>query len=86
VYPPWTPILNDTERQYGEVEIGGEVKRYKKGKTVGEYTPWLKEVKGENGQALGDYFIDNSAFLDDYVNSNETRAAMNIPDSVQAWE
>jgi carboxypeptidase C (cathepsin A) len=84
-YPPFDPNLppiNETEREYGEVLIGGEVKRYKKGRTISEYAPWLKSMT----DTYGDYFIDNSAFLDDYVNSNETREALNIPPDVQPWE
>ena len=46
--------------------------------TQAEYTPWLKhQVK--SSPRVGDA-------LSDYVNSEDTRKALNIPKSVQAWE
>jgi len=47
---------------------------------MGEYTPWISHLKNqENPIILGDY-------LTDYMNQADTRAAFNIPSSVQAWE
>ena len=47
---------NDPER-YAEVEINGEIKKYRRGKTVEEYTPWAKHVKGDHvlGATMTDY-------------------------------
>lgn len=33
---------SDSSNRIGEVEVGGEIKKYKKGMTVREYTPWIK--------------------------------------------
>jgi hypothetical protein len=30
------------EDRYGKVMIGGQEKKYRRGMTIGEYTPWLK--------------------------------------------
>lgn len=59
--------------------INGEAKPYKRGYTVSEYTPWVKHlVDPEHEVILGDY-------LSTYMNRPETRAAFNIPSTVQAW-
>lgn len=65
----------------GTTVIGGEVKTYKRGMTMSEYTPWLKYKLFDNDTEpiLGDFFTD-------YMNLPEVRKAFNIPDSVQAWE
>ena len=67
---------SDPER-YGVTEINGVKHQYKRGKTVEEYTPWVKHAKGDH--VLG-------ATLTDYINMPETRKAMNIPDTVKAFE
>jgi len=65
----------------GTTVIGGEVKTYKRGMTMSEYTPWLKYKLFDNDTEpiLGDFFTD-------YMNLPEVRKAFNIPDSVQPWE
>ena len=67
----------DDEERWGEVEINGEIKRYRRGKTVEEYTPWIPHVKGD--QLFG-------VSLTDYINLPLTRKAMNIPDALPAFE
>jgi hypothetical protein len=68
------------EGRMGSSIVGGEVKTYKRGMTMSEYTPWLNRGKiNENEPILGDYFTD-------YMNREDVRAAFNIPTSVQAWE
>ena len=53
--------LKDSSSRYGEVEIDGEIRKYKRGFTLGEYTPWMKpllEKKTEHpllGAGLTDY-------------------------------
>lgn len=34
-------VVTSEEDRYGEVMVEGELKRYKRGKTVQEYTPWI---------------------------------------------
>lgn len=68
------------ENRYGTTVIDGEEKRYKRGYTMKEYTPWVKHLQmQENPIILGD-------FLTDYMNRADVRAAFNIPTTVQAWE
>lgn len=66
--------------RYGETIIGGEKKYYKRGHTQQEYAKWLVHILGDSPDApvLGDQVTD-------YMNLPETRAAFNIPDSVQPW-
>lgn len=72
---------NTSESRYRTVNIGGQNKTYKRGFTFQEYVRFLKnkpEFQGEQ-TLLGD-------FLSDYVNRPDVRKALNIPDSVQAWQ
>lgn len=87
LYPSGISSSDHAEKQeeirnnrYKTVVIDGEEKTYKRGYTMGEYTPWIPFLKNqENPVILGDY-------LTDYMNQPETRTAFNIPTSVQAWE
>ena len=80
VYPSTLSAAQAGERKYGEVEIGGEIKKYRLGYTMDEYTPWMKRLtQGKNTITFGDYVTE-------YINRKDVRAAMNIPDSIQAWE
>jgi len=76
VYPDSPLVLGEYNR-YKEVEVGGEIKRYKRGYTIGEYTPWMKKA-ALRSPILGDGVTD-------YVNRPDVRLAMNIPDSLPAW-
>ena len=68
------------EGRYAYVKIGDEIKQYKRGYTVSEYTPWLSHLYNEENEViLGDY-------VSDYMNQPDVRAAFNIPQSVQAWQ
>lgn len=73
-----TSTLLTDESRMGEVEIDGEIKTYKRGYTMQEYTPWLKNTKSTKSILLGDY-------VSDYVNRADVRAAMNIPTTAKAW-
>jgi hypothetical protein len=84
VYP--TTLLDKSKKlrsegRMGSTIIGGEVKTYKRGMTMSEYTPWLKnkrltsQLNQEEEPILGDYFTD-------YMNRADVRKAFNIPDSV----
>lgn len=67
------PVVLTDEERYKEVIINGESKIYKRGRTMSEYTPWMRHL--ESGKIVGDG-------LTDYINSKEVRAALNIPDKV----
>jgi hypothetical protein len=56
--------------------VGGKEKKYRRGMTQKEYTPWVKHFGLENEG------VASAHFLSDYVNDNSTRAALNIPDEV----
>jgi len=77
VYPD-SPLILKEENRIGEVEINGEIKRYKRGFSIGEYTPWLKEVSTQS-PILGDYMTD-------YMNRADVRAALHIGPQAGAWE
>jgi len=66
------------ESELGSVEIGGETKHYKRGFRQGEYTPWMSEFYGHEGELLG-------SAVSDYMNSKDVREALNIPDEVGGW-
>lgn len=59
--------------------VEGELKTYKKGRTMGEYTPWANKLITESKFRLGDYTTD-------YMNQEDVRKALHIPKEVQAWE
>jgi hypothetical protein len=47
---------------------------------MNEYTPWVKQISKEhNHPILGDY-------MSDYVNREDVRASLNIPDSLPGWQ
>jgi carboxypeptidase C (cathepsin A) len=65
----------------GYTQINGELKSYRRGYTMQEYTPWAKHLRasGEEPPILGD-------FITDYMNRQDVRDAFNIPSTVQTWE
>jgi len=70
------------EETHGEAIVGGEVKRYQRGVRFEQYTPWIKNhpiLKSAAKATFGDP-------MGDYLNRADVRAALNIPQSVQAWE
>jgi len=68
----------------GESIVGGEKKTYKKGFTVRRHTPWMVGILGEDHPSLDHVMYGD--FVSDWLNNNETRADLNIPESVHAWE
>jgi len=74
--------MTDEERM-GSVIIGGEEKRYRRGRTKAEYTPWLPRT-ATDGQ-LYDMHVE-ADYLTDYVNRADVRKAFHIPDFAPAWE
>jgi hypothetical protein len=77
VYPD--SMLLQSENRYGEVEINGETKKYKRGMTYDEYTPWMKKYNLKS-PILGNY-------VSDYLNRDDVKKALNIPDTfTDVWE
>ena len=76
--------LKGKAREMGESLVGGEIKTYKKSATYREYVPWMADVLGENHPSLDVKMFGD--FVSDWMNNNETRADLNIPESVHAWE
>ena len=69
----------ETESREGVTWVGGEQRTYKRGMTQKEYTPFVRHFKdGYEG-------LTTAHKLSDYVNSNATRKALNIPDEVPVW-
>jgi hypothetical protein len=66
------------EDRMGSVMINGVEKKYKRGMTQAEYTPWLKHLVNH------DRLMYTS--LSDYLNDADVRVALNIPVSAPAWD
>ena len=84
-YDLYRPLLNyksSAEDRLGTTVIDGEVKTYKKGMTMREYTPWAKHLFGESNEE-DDILLND--FFTDYMNREDVRKAFNIPSEVQAW-
>ena len=73
---PSSGILLSAEERMKEVVVDGEVKTYKRGRLMSEYTPWMKHL--ESGRIVGDG-------LTDYINRADVRTAMNIPASLKGF-
>lgn len=73
--------LKSIEERKRTVEVGGEKKTYISGRTKAEYTPWVKHFGSRSVKQLK---VEGEP-VSDYLNSKETRAALNIPDSAPAW-
>ena len=74
------------ERAYGESIVGGRKLTYKIGATVGEYTPWMKDILGEGHPLLEKQILGDGKFVAEWLNLNQTRSDLNIPESIHAWE
>lgn len=86
LYRPLLRFKSSSENgddRLGEAIVDGEVKTYKKGMTMGEYTPWASYMFATEADASQVRLND---FVTDYMNLEETRVAFNIPSEVQAWE
>jgi len=70
------------EDRMGETVIGGKTRTYRRGMTMAEYTPFAPQhvLDSPSAQAV------NGDFLTDYMNREDVRAALNIPEDVQTWE
>jgi len=78
VYPDSSKVL--LENRNAEVEVDGEKKTYKRGKTLKEYTPWAHR------SLLRDDNIILGYSLSDYINLDEVRKAMNIPSKLPGFD
>ena len=75
----WPSSLGAAEKpRYGQTVIDGEIRTYKRGYTMQEYTPWAKHLQHATQFVYGD-------FLSDYMNNEETRKAFNIPSDSATW-
>jgi hypothetical protein len=76
---PGSPLILNSEERMAEAIVEGEVKTYKRGKTMKEYTPWAKHVlRSGEGPILGDG-------VSSYMNREDVRAALNIPKDLAGW-
>ena len=67
------PVIATGEDRYREVVVDGKVRRYKRGRTMSEYTPWMKHV--DNGALKGE-------LLSDYMNDSKVKKALNVDDAI----
>jgi hypothetical protein len=77
-YPNGNLLMSEKER-LKSVEVNGETKTYKSGFTWAEYTPWAKHIPRDSKHPI------LGAYMSDYVNRPDVRAALNIPDSLAGW-
>lgn len=68
------PLLITGQDRYKSVNVNGQLKTYKRGKTFGEYTPWLKHITNHE--------LITGDILSDYVNNETVRTALHIPADV----
>jgi hypothetical protein len=60
--------------------IDGNLKTFRRGYTMSEYTPWVKHLKSSNEEVvLGDY-------LSSYMNRQDVRDAFHVPSEAPGWE
>ena len=62
--------------------VDGKNLTYQRGSTVGQRTPWLKSIFGENHPSLKKILGDGQS---DYLNRADVRLALNIPSYVPAY-
>eukprot|EP00117_Sycon_ciliatum_P030527 scpid86788/ scgid24038/ len=67
--------------RYGSAMVDGELKEYKRGFTMEEYTPWLE---GHYRHTQASPSLAN--FPTDYFNREDVRKALHIPTSFGGWE
>jgi len=80
LYRPLYPESLSAEERIGKTIIGGVERAYLRGHTFREFTPFLKHFTDEPipGEKMNVY----GGAVSDYMNMNETRTALHIPDEV----
>ena len=79
------PQATKDEPHYPHLYEGGKRSReHQRYVTAADYTPWLFQGKKMSSNDLPPCTFGSQ--LLDYMNSDEVRKAMNIPDYVQAWD
>jgi hypothetical protein len=73
---------NENDR-YKETIINGETRKYKRGHTVMERTPWLKQHVREDHPSYRTILGDGQS---DYLNRADVRKALHIPDFIVSYE
>lgn len=82
--------LYSSNSDMGLSRVGDNIKAYKKSFTAADYTPFLYKGKSEHHEgkkSLRD--LPPCTFgtpIIEYLNNSTVRAAMHIPDTVQAWD
>lgn len=52
LYRKSNDVALQKQERYGETIIDGEVRKYKRGATIRDFTPWMASILGENHPAL----------------------------------
>lgn len=82
LYLPNRELKSDGPR-LGKTMINGEEKTYKRGYTMAEYTPWLKNLFPETSSF---HTAVNAAGLSDYLNREDVREALHISPDAPAFD
>lgn len=87
VYPA-AGIVTEEDRMKTSL-IGGEEKNFREGMKMSEYTRFKSDIAKQMGVAHHDY--DKAGLIlngdvSSYINTPEMRAALHIPDTIQAFE
>lgn len=73
--------MSGKDHRLGSTMVNGELKTYKRGYTAAEYTPWIKHILKDD-----DLHPVLGAYVTDYLNREDVRAALNIPTTAIGWE
>jgi hypothetical protein len=84
------PLPHHLGDPIGSVEIGDEIKTYRRHYTTRDYTPWAFTGKASRTGKLSDVnplgpCTFGQPFID-FINNPKVRELLHIPTKVQAWE
>ena len=71
---------------YGYSQVGDEIKKYRRFYTTKDYTPWLYKSPTHELQSSELPPCIFGVPIVDYLNTEEVRDALHIPQQVQPWE